>query len=195
MYCYPSRRLIVRFGRRVIYHLKGLWEYIPKSIPFICLSVPQSSYEWLAFLFMSNLLCYISMDSSRQALQTIRKLLSNFIIIFESLAQKNIQKDSEASISIKILQILFYNIGVGYLCMRGGKAYKLINMLSSFIVSVPLKISSFFIENNLLVAITCKFILLFWLFLRLFCYLIALFCSLLELDSFIYDHYCYFILL
>ena len=30
VYCFPRRQLIFSFGRRVIYHLKGLWEYIMK---------------------------------------------------------------------------------------------------------------------------------------------------------------------
>ena len=30
IYCYPRRRLIVRFGERVTYHSKGIGEYIPK---------------------------------------------------------------------------------------------------------------------------------------------------------------------
>ena len=30
-------QLIFSIDRRVIYHLKGLWEYIPKSIPSVCL--------------------------------------------------------------------------------------------------------------------------------------------------------------
>ena len=29
VYCFPRRQLIFSFGRRVIYHLKGLSEYIP----------------------------------------------------------------------------------------------------------------------------------------------------------------------
>ena len=37
VYCFPRRQLIFRFGRRVIYHLKGLCEYIPKSIPSVYL--------------------------------------------------------------------------------------------------------------------------------------------------------------
>ena len=78
----------------------------------------------------------IYLDSSRQALQTNEKLFSNLVIIFEILAekQKNIQKDSEVSILIKILQFFcLKNIGVGYLCMRGGKAYVLISMPYSLV--------------------------------------------------------------
>ena len=46
------------------------------------------------------------MGSFRLALQTNEKLFSNLVIIFELLAEKpkNIQKDSDASILIKILQ-------------------------------------------------------------------------------------------
>ena len=45
VYCFPRRQLIFSFGRRAIYHSKGLWEYILKSITFVCPSVPQSSNE------------------------------------------------------------------------------------------------------------------------------------------------------
>ena len=38
-YCFPRRQLIFRFGRRVIYHSKGLWEYIPKLIPSVCTTI------------------------------------------------------------------------------------------------------------------------------------------------------------
>ena len=39
IYCFPRHQLIFSFGRRVIYHLKGIWENIPKSISYVCLSV------------------------------------------------------------------------------------------------------------------------------------------------------------
>ena len=39
VYCFPRYQLIFSFGRRVIYHSKGLWEYIPKSIPFVCTTI------------------------------------------------------------------------------------------------------------------------------------------------------------
>ena len=37
VYCFPRPQLIFSFGRRVIYHSKGRWVYIPKSIPSVCL--------------------------------------------------------------------------------------------------------------------------------------------------------------
>ena len=37
VYCFRRRQLIFSFGRRVIYHSKGLGEFIPKSIPSVCL--------------------------------------------------------------------------------------------------------------------------------------------------------------
>ena len=74
----------------------------------------------------------IYLDSSRQALQTNEKLFSNLSYHFRNIGRKtkkNIQKDSEVSILIKILPFFcLKNIGVGYLCMRGGKAYVLISM-------------------------------------------------------------------
>ena len=42
VYCFPRCLLIFSFDRHVIYHSKGLWEYIPKSNR---LSVPRSSNE------------------------------------------------------------------------------------------------------------------------------------------------------
>ena len=39
VYCFPRRQLIFSFGRRVIYHSKNLWEYIPKSIPSVCTTI------------------------------------------------------------------------------------------------------------------------------------------------------------
>ena len=59
---------------------------------------------------------YISMDSSRQALQTNGKFFQIliFFIIFKVLAKKKIQKDCDASILIKILCIMQHFI---WLCL------------------------------------------------------------------------------
>ena len=37
VYCFPRRQLIFSFDSRVVYYLKGLLEYITKSIPSVCL--------------------------------------------------------------------------------------------------------------------------------------------------------------
>ena len=37
VYCIPRRQLIFSFDRHVIYYLKSLLEYIPKSILSVCL--------------------------------------------------------------------------------------------------------------------------------------------------------------
>ena len=50
VYCFPRRQLIFSFGRRVIYHLKGLWEYISKSIPSVCLYHDLPTNSWTSFL-------------------------------------------------------------------------------------------------------------------------------------------------
>ena len=50
-YCFPRRQLILSFGRPVIYHLKGLWEYIPKSILSVCLYHDLQTNIWTLFLF------------------------------------------------------------------------------------------------------------------------------------------------
>ena len=39
VYCFPRHQLIFSFDWRVIYHLKGLWEYILKSIPSVCSTI------------------------------------------------------------------------------------------------------------------------------------------------------------
>ena len=77
VYCFPRRQLIFSFDRRVIYHLKGLREYIPKSILSVRLSVPRTSNKLPDFVFMLNVCFYTSMDLSQRALQTDGKLFSN----------------------------------------------------------------------------------------------------------------------
>ena len=40
VYCFPRSQLIFSFGRRVVYHSKGLWEYNLKSIPLsVCTTI------------------------------------------------------------------------------------------------------------------------------------------------------------
>ena len=101
VYCFPRRRLIFRFAVRVIYHSKGLLEFIPKSISSKCWAVCQSaSRSWneeLAFVFILNLRCYTSIDSSRQALQSNGSFFK-FKLVFELLAEnrKNIAMNREA---------------------------------------------------------------------------------------------------
>ena len=48
VYCFPRRQLIFSFDRRVVYYLKGLWEYIPRSIPFVCTTIFKR-IAWLCF--------------------------------------------------------------------------------------------------------------------------------------------------
>ena len=50
VYCFPRLQLILSFGRRVIYHLKGLWEYIPKSILSVRLYHDLQTDIWALFL-------------------------------------------------------------------------------------------------------------------------------------------------
>ena len=73
VYSFPRCQLIFNFDRRAIYHSKGLWEYIPKSLPSVCLSVPRSSNEIVRLLFW----CCTWMDSYQRALQTNGKLFSS----------------------------------------------------------------------------------------------------------------------
>ena len=110
VYCFPRRQLIFSFDRRVIYHLKGLREYIPKLIPPVCPSVCTMIFKRIAGLsFILNVSCYISMASSQRGLQINRKLFLKFQIhflfflsksrkLFRNFVRKtkNIQKNSEA---------------------------------------------------------------------------------------------------
>ena len=50
VYCFPLRQLIFSFGRRVIYHLKGLWEYIPKSMMSVRLYYDLQMNSWPSFV-------------------------------------------------------------------------------------------------------------------------------------------------
>ena len=56
VYCFPRSQLIFSFGRRVIYHSKGLWEYIPKSIPSLCTTIFKRIAA-LRFYHKSLMLC------------------------------------------------------------------------------------------------------------------------------------------
>ena len=62
VYCFPRRKQIFSFGRRVIYRLKGLWEYIPKSIPSVCLSIYTTIFKRIAGLrfYPKSLMLYIN---------------------------------------------------------------------------------------------------------------------------------------
>ena len=83
VYCFPRRHLILSFGRRLIYHSKGLWEYISKSIP----SDTTIFKRIRDFVFILNIWCYTSMDSSQQALQNNGKLFPNLKFVFEILTE------------------------------------------------------------------------------------------------------------
>ena len=56
VYCFPRWQPIFSFDRRVIYHLKGLWEYIPKSIPSVCMYHDIQANSGTSF-FIQNLSC------------------------------------------------------------------------------------------------------------------------------------------
>ena len=54
-YCFRRRQPIFSFERHVIYHLKGLWEYIPKSIPSVCLYLDLQTNGGTLFIIRNNL--------------------------------------------------------------------------------------------------------------------------------------------
>ena len=84
VYCFPRRQLIFSFGRHVIYHSKGLWEYIPKSILSVRLYHNLQTNSWTSFLSKS-LLLYIngfistSFTNKRKAFFKFRNSSRNFI--------------------------------------------------------------------------------------------------------------------
>ena len=77
VYCFPHCQLIFSFDRRVMYHLKGLWEYIPKSISFVCTTIfVYASEAGEEFVLISTHSSYAS-PSSRDAYLD-RQLTPNF---------------------------------------------------------------------------------------------------------------------
>ena len=62
VYCFSRRHIIFSFDCRVIYHLKGLWEYSPKPISSVCLSVCTTIFERITGLrlYVKCLMLYIN---------------------------------------------------------------------------------------------------------------------------------------
>ena len=87
-YCFPRRQLISSFGRRVIYHSKGLWEYIPKLILSVCPSVAITKFQWITELcfYPKSLMLYINGLVSQSSTNWLKAFFSNFNLIFELLA-------------------------------------------------------------------------------------------------------------
>ena len=123
VYCFPRRQLIFSFGRRVIYHSKGLWEYIPKSIPSLCLFLCITIFKRIArlcFYHESLMLCingFVSTSSTNEW-----KVFFKFRII--GWKPNNNQTNSNAWILIK-MQCVIYQ----WICLD--KLYKLIGSLFS----------------------------------------------------------------
>ena len=91
---FSRHQLIFCFGRRVKFHSKGLY-YIKKKKKFR-LSLPRSSNEQLAFVFILNLWYCTSMDSFRRALKLINSFFLNI-----GRKPKNLQTNREVWILIK----------------------------------------------------------------------------------------------
>ena len=88
VYCFPRRQVIFSFGRRVVYHSKGLWEYIPKSIPSVCLSVCTTIFKLIAGLrfYLKYLMLSINGFVSTSSINEW-KVYSNFKFVFELVAE------------------------------------------------------------------------------------------------------------
>ena len=88
VYSFPCRQLIFSFGRHVMYHLKGLWEYIPKLIPSVCASGTTIFKRIAGLCFYPK-----SFDVTNQWIRLDKlyknkgKLCSNFEFVFELLAE------------------------------------------------------------------------------------------------------------
>ena len=105
VYCFLRRQLIFSFGRRVVYHSKGLWEYIPKSTPSVCTTIFKRIAE-LCFhpkFFMLNINGFISTSSTNKSFFF---QISNFFPIYGR-KPKNIQTNSEAWILIKVQCVIY----------------------------------------------------------------------------------------
>ena len=84
VYCFPHRQLIFSFVRRVIYHSKGFWDYIPKSIPSVCTTVLKriAGYHFYPKCLMLCINGFVSTSSTKYW-----NLFSNFEFVFELLAE------------------------------------------------------------------------------------------------------------
>ena len=119
VYCFPRRQLIFNFDRRVIYHLKGLWEYIPKSIPSVCLYhdlQTNSGTSFLSWIFnvIHQWICLNELYKETES------FFFKFQIRFRNFGQKpkNIETSKEVWILIKVQCVI-------YQWIRLDKLYKL----------------------------------------------------------------------
>ena len=84
VYCFPRRQLIFNFGRRVS---KGLWEYIPKSIPSVCLSVCTMIFKRIAEVCFYPECLMLNINGFVSTSSTNGKIFSNFKFFFEILTE------------------------------------------------------------------------------------------------------------
>ena len=54
VYCFPRRQLIFSIGRSIMHHSKCLCEYIPKSIPAVCLYHDLQTNIFFFFLIIGR---------------------------------------------------------------------------------------------------------------------------------------------
>ena len=121
IFCFPRRQLIFIFDRRVngvIYYLKGLWEYIPKSILSVCTTI----FKRIAGVcfYLKCLMLYINLFVSTSSTEKIKSFFFKFQINFQIIGRKpkNIQMNSEAWILIRVQCVI-------YQWIRLDKLYKL----------------------------------------------------------------------
>ena len=110
VYCFPRRQLVFSFNRRVIYHLKGLWEYIPKSIPSVRLYHDLQRKAGLRFYPKSLMLLYINGFVSTSSTNKWKSFFFEFWIrfcLFELITKKNIQTNGEAGMLTKVQCVMY----------------------------------------------------------------------------------------
>ena len=135
VYCFPHYQLILSIDGRVVFHLKGLWEYIPKSILSVWLSVrlsvPRSLNELLAGLhfYPKSFLLYIN-----NKLYKLMDFFFKFRIHFQLSGRKPkiFQMKAEAWILIKLQCIIYQWIRLNELYKLMKRFLQISNYFSTF---------------------------------------------------------------
>ena len=114
VYYFTRRQLIFSLiGESILSFERSL--RVHSEIDSVCLSVPRYSNEQRDLIFILNLSHYTSMDSSERAQETNGKLFSNFVFVFEILAENRkfspkTEKYSKEQRGVNIDQIAMFYI-------------------------------------------------------------------------------------